>query len=266
MSTIAEFLPKLVLFLVILIIGMIIAKAIGKAINALLERIGFDRAVERGGVQKALANSKMDASDILAKLVYYTLMLFVLQLAFGVFGPNPISDLITQVITFLPSLIVAIVIVVVASAIAAAVKSMVEGTLGSLSYGKALANAASIFILFLGVVAALNQVGVATTVTTPVLIAILATVAGVIVVGVGGGLIKPMQQRWEGYLNKAEQEAPRLKQEIANAPSAKTQARQMASSASPSGTTGTRTTGTTGATSSFDPAYGARRDDGTQQL
>lgn len=216
LSTIGEFLPRLILFLIILVVGMFIAKAIGKAVNALLERIGFDRVVERGGVQKALATSKLDASDILAKLVYYTLALFVLQLAFGVFGPNPISDLITRLITFIPSLIVAIVIIVIASAIAAAVKGMIESTLGSLSYGKALANAASIFILFLGVVAALNQVGVATTVTTPVLIAILATVAGVIVVGVGGGLIKPMQHRWEGYLNKAEEEAPRLKQEMAS--------------------------------------------------
>ena len=37
------------------------------------------------------------------------------------------------------------------------------------------------FILFLGVIAALNQIGVATTVTTPILITILATIAGVIV-------------------------------------------------------------------------------------
>jgi len=226
LTTIAEFVPKLVLFLVILIVGMVIAKVIGKALSAVLEKVGFDRAVERGGVKKALQNSKMDASDVVAKLIYYTLMLFVLQLAFGVFGPNPISDLITQVITFLPSLIVAIIILVVAAAIAAAVKTLVEGTLGGLSYGKALANGASIFILFLGIVAALNQVGVATTVTTPVLIAILATVGGVIIVGVGGGLIKPMQHRWEGYLTKAEDEAPRIKQQAANAPSAREQAEQ----------------------------------------
>ena len=127
-STIAEFLPKLVLFLVILIVGLIVAKAISKALSALLEKVGFDRAVERGGVKKALANSKMDASDIVAKLVYYTLTLFVLQLAFGVFGPNPISDLLTEVILFIPSLVVAIIILVVASAIAAAVKALVEST------------------------------------------------------------------------------------------------------------------------------------------
>ena len=157
-STIAEFLPKLVLFLVILVVGLVIAKAIGKALSALLERVGFDRAVERGGVKRAMANSKMDASDVVAKLIYYTLMLFVLQLAFGVFGPNPISDLIERVITFIPSLVVAIIIVVVASAIAAAVKTLIEGTLGGLSYGKTIANVASVFILFLGVVAGVNWV------------------------------------------------------------------------------------------------------------
>lgn len=256
LSTITEFLPKLVLFLVILIIGMILAKVIGKALSALLERAGFDKAVERGGVKKALANSKMDASDIIAKLVHYTLMLFVLQLAFGVFGPNPISDLLTQVITFLPKIIVAIIILVVASAIAAAVKTLVEGTLGGLSYGKALANAASIFVLFLGVVAALNQVGIATTVTLPVLVAILAAVVGVIVVGVGGGLIKPMQHRWEGYLTKAEEEAPRIKQEAANAPSVRDQAKQAKDAVQHQAQSSTSAGATT--TASYgDPSTGA---------
>ena len=226
LTTLAEFLPKLIGFLVILVIGLIVAKLIAKAIDKVLERVGFDRAVERGGIKKALSKSKFDASDIVGKLVYYALALFVLQMAFGVFGPNPISELLTQVISFLPSLVVAIVIVVVAAAIAAAVKTLIEGTLGGLSYGKALANIASAFVIFLGVVAALNQVGVATTVTTPVLVAILASVAGVIIVGVGGGLIKPMQTRWEGYLNKAEEEAPRIKAEAQNAPSATEQAQR----------------------------------------
>ena len=116
------------------------------------------------------------------------MLLFVLQLAFGVFGPNPISDLITAVIAFLPKLIVAIIIVVVASAIAAAVKTLIEGSLGGLSYGKTLAKVSRARSSCSSAsIAALNQVGVATTVTTPVLIAILATIAGVIVVGVGGG-------------------------------------------------------------------------------
>lgn len=226
LTTLAEFVPKLIAFLVILVVGLIVAKLIAKAIDKLLEKVGFDRAVERGGIKKALERSKFDASDIVAKLIYYTLALFVLQMAFGVFGPNPISQLITQVIQFLPSLVVAIVIVVVASAIAAAVKTLIQGTLGGLSYGNVLAGIASASILFLGVIAALNQVGVATTVTTPVLIAVLASVAGVIVVGVGGGLIRPMQSRWEDYLSKAEQETPRIREQARNSPSVREQAEQ----------------------------------------
>ena len=43
--------------------GYFIAKAIAKAADVLLERVGFDRAVERGGVGRALANTKYDASE-----------------------------------------------------------------------------------------------------------------------------------------------------------------------------------------------------------
>jgi hypothetical protein len=269
LTTIAEFVPKLALFLVILVVGLIIAKVIAKALNAVLERVGFDRAVERGGIKKALSGSKMDASDIVAKLIYYTLLLFVLQLAFGVFGANPISRLIEDVIRFLPSLVVAIIILVVAASIAAAVKGLLQNMLGGLSYGSTLANVASAFILFLGVVAALNQVGVATTVTTPVLVAILATVAGVIIVGVGGGLIRPMQQRWESYLSTAEREAPRLKQQAQDAPSVREQAQSAASGLSSSGTAseGSTTTSPTsstglGSTGASTPIYDQEVDGG----
>ena len=224
LSTIAEFVPKLLLFLVILVIGIVLAKAIGKALSAILERVGFDRAVERGGVKKALENSKYDASDVVSKIIYYALVLFVLQLAFGVFPANPISVLLSQIIAFLPRLIVAIIIIVVASAIAAAVRELMSNSLGGLSYGKTLANIASVFILGFGVIAALNQIGVATTVTTPILIAVLATLGGILVVGVGGGLVQPMAKRWEGYLTKAEDEMPRIKEQAANAPSVKQQA------------------------------------------
>ncbi|WP_030491942.1 mechanosensitive ion channel family protein [Micromonospora chokoriensis] len=201
------FLPKAVAFLAILVVGWLIAKAALKVVEKVLERVGFDRAVERGGIRRALSRSRYDASDIVAKLVYYGLLLFTLQLAFGIWGPNPISDLLGAVISWLPRAFVAIVIVVVAAAIANAVKDIINGALGGLSYGRVLATIASVFILGLGVIAALNQIGVATAVTTPVLIAVLATIGGILVVGVGGGLIRPMQSRWESWLTRAEQES-----------------------------------------------------------
>jgi hypothetical protein len=205
---VAVFVPQLLLFLVILLIGWLIAKGLRKLTNAVLERLHFDRAVERGGIGRALERSKYDASDLIAMVVYYAVVLLTLQLAFGVWGPNPISALLTGIVAFLPRIAVAIIIVVVASAIAAAVKDLVMSVTGGLSYGNVIANVASVFIIALGVIAALSQIGVAVAVTLPVLITVLATVGGILIVGVGGGLIRPMQQRWERWLDRAEQEAP----------------------------------------------------------
>lgn len=212
-SAVATFVPKLVVFLAILLIGWLIAKAIAKVVSAALTRVGFDRVVERGGVKRMLDKSKYDASDIIAKLLYYAVLLITLQIGFGVWGPNPVSDLLTDVVAWLPRAAIAIVIVVVAGAIARAVGDLISGALGGLSYGDVLATIASVFIWGLGIIAALNQIGVATTVTTPILITVLATLGGVIVVGAGGGLIKPMQQRWERWLNRAEDEMPAAKAE-----------------------------------------------------
>jgi len=207
LSTVAGFVPRLLLFLVILLVGWLIAKALRKVVDKLLERVGFDHAVERGGIGRALSRSKYDASDLIAALVYYAILLVTLQLAFGVFGPNPISALLVGIVAFLPRLAVAIIIVVIAAAIAAAVKDLLVGVLGGLSYGRVVANVAAVFITALGVIAALSQIGIAIAVTLPVLITVLATVGGVLVVGVGGGLITPMRQRWERWLDHAEQEA-----------------------------------------------------------
>ena len=48
--TIATFIPKLIGFLLILIVGYFIAKIISKIVGKLLDRVGFDGVVERGGI------------------------------------------------------------------------------------------------------------------------------------------------------------------------------------------------------------------------
>lgn len=199
--------PKLIVFVIILIIGWIIAKVIQRAVAAILRRVDFDRWAERGVVGEALRRGKYDAAGLLAKLVYYAILLVTLELAFSVFGPNPVSNVLRSIVAWLPRLAVAVIIVIIASAIAHGVRDLLDGALGGLSYGRLLANLASIFIIALGVIAALNQIGVATTVTEPVLITVLATVGAILAIGLGGGLVRPMQQRWERWLTRAEAEA-----------------------------------------------------------
>lgn len=216
-AKVAAFVPRLFAFLVILVIGWFIAKTIAKIVNGVLERVGFDDAVERGGVKKALERSKYDASDVLGKIAYYAVLLLVLQMAFGVFGTNPVSTLIAGVIAFLPKLFAAIVIVIVAAAIAAAVKELVQTALGGLSYGKALAGVASAAIMATGLFAALSQLQIAPAIVNGLFYAVLAIVVGSAVIAIGGGGIKPMAAQWEKALAKVQEELPQARQEAQGA-------------------------------------------------
>ncbi|MEV4373476.1 hypothetical protein AB0J71_40900 [Nonomuraea sp. NPDC049637] len=255
---VATFVPRLVAFLVILIIGWIVAKALQKLVDKILDRVGFERAVQRSGVQRWLESSRYDASGLLAKLVYYAILLITLQIAFSVFGPNPISALLNGVVGWLPKAVVAIVIIVIAGAIARAVRDLVDGALGGLSYGRWLGIAAAVFIWALGIIAALNQIGVATTVTTPVLITVLATIGAIIAIGLGGGLVRPMQQRWERWIGRIEAEAPQARAHAEAYQRGREDARTMARPAEPARTT-PGAPGTTGPTTG--PTGGATRAD-----
>ena len=207
-SNVAAFVPEFAVFLLILIVGYLIAKAIAKILSKVRTRVGFDRLVERDGVKRALDRSSYDASGILAKVVYYAIMLFVLSTAFGVFGSNPISDYLRAVIAYLPLVFVAIIIVVIAAAIAAGARTLIENSLGGLSYARVLANLASGLILAIGVIAALDQLHIAAAVVNAVLYAVLAALAGIAVVAVGGGGIKTVAQRWEAVAARYDEEKP----------------------------------------------------------
>jgi hypothetical protein len=211
------FVPKVLLFIILLIAGHFIGKILCRALNSVLERVGFDRLVERGGIKRALARTKWDASDILGKVLYYFVMLFALQLAFGVFGPNPVSDMLNRVVAYLPNIFVAGIIIIVGGAIAAAVKQIIQAALGGLSYGRVLAVGASVAIWTVAAFAALNQLGIAPAIVNGLFYAMLAIIAGSAIVAIGGGGISPMRAQWERFLGRVAQEAPKARLEVAGA-------------------------------------------------
>lgn len=229
-----EALPEIGLFLLILIVGWIVAKAVSRILETLLEKIGFDRWVERGGIKRALAKSEYDASDLLARIVFYGLFLIVLQLAFGVFGNNPVSELIDGLVAYLPNVFVAILIIVIASAVAAAVRDITRSALGAMSYGDMLASLAYFAILLVGIFAALDQLEIAPTIVDGLFYALLAIVAGSLIIAIGGGGIQPMRSRWEKWLTKVEEEAPKIAAEVSSdSPSPSAASTQTAPSTPP---------------------------------
>jgi len=210
-DSIVTFVPKLVGFLLILLIGYIVAKVLASVVDRLLERVGFDGWVERGSFGAALRRSSFDASDILAQLVFWTVFLIALQLAFGVFGPNPVSDLLHGLIAYLPRLFVAVVILVIASALAKVVTDLLKATLATVSGGEWIARAAGAAILIFGIFAALNELLIAPAIVNGLYYAILVAVVGAFIVAVGGGGVRTMQRYWERASSSVESKTDEIK-------------------------------------------------------
>ncbi len=233
----ALLLPKIGYFLLILIIGIFLAKLVARILTKVLQKVGFDQLVERGGVKKALSKSKYDAAGILGKLVYYFIFLFVLSAAFRVFGPNPISDFLQQIIFFLPKIFAAVLIVVIAAAAAAAVKELLGSMLGGLSFGSALANGVSLFIVAIGVFAALDQLEIAPLIVTGIFYALVALVILPLIIAFGVGGIEPAREAIANMQAKGQEKAQDARQELSSSSSS----REPAPSAPPRRT---RTTAT----------------------
>ena len=164
-----------------------------------------------------MTKSGFKGSDLIGRITYFGLLLLVLQMAFGVFGPNPISDLLTRTIAYLPNLFVAVVIAVIAFAVAGGVKEIVSAAIGGLGYGRLLANISAGAIVVIGVFAALTQLGVATPIVLGLFYAMLAIIVGSSIVAIGGGGIVPMRAQWDRALTRVSEEAPKLRMEVENA-------------------------------------------------
>jgi len=196
---VATIVPKLLGFFLILLIGWFIAKALSKLTNSLLERIGFDNWVERGSLKQAFARNNTDAYDLVAVLVFWTVFLITLQLAFGIWGPNPISDLLHGLIAYTPRIVVAVIILVIAAAVARVLTDVLRPMLGAVEGGDWIARAAGIAVLVIGVFAALDELQIAPAIVVGLFYALLAVIVGSLIVAFGGGGIpvaREYLQRW----------------------------------------------------------------------
>jgi mechanosensitive ion channel-like protein len=194
-TDVVVFVPKLIGFLLILLVGWILGLLAEKAIRSLLQRIGVDRFNERGPLRDAFAHTQFEASSLLAAIVRWAIVLLALQLGFGIFGPNPISDAIDAIVGYLPQLFVAVVILVIAFGVARVVRDLVGGALRAVSGGHAIATAAAVAVALVGVFAALDQLGVAPAIVVGLFYAILLVIAGSAVIAIGVGGI-PVVRRW----------------------------------------------------------------------
>jgi Mechanosensitive ion channel, conserved TM helix len=114
LAQIGAFLPRLALAVAVLLVGWVVARmarfAVVKGLrainfNILTERAGTDGFLQQGGIRS-------DTTDIFGALVYWLVLLATLVIAFNGLGLTNITDLLGQLLVFLPKLIVALLILV----------------------------------------------------------------------------------------------------------------------------------------------------------
>jgi hypothetical protein len=173
--------PRVIGFLVIIIIGWIIASLIAKAVEAILHAIRFNDLAKRSGFDSFAQSmgSKADSSDLISLIAKWFIRLIVLVAAFDALGLPAVSDVLRQLLLWLPNLLVALLVLVIGGLAAKALTSLVYGAAAKSELGnpELLANITRIAVWTLAIFIAVNQIGVATTIVNTLFTAIVGATA-----------------------------------------------------------------------------------------
>jgi len=190
-STIVNFVPKIVGALLILVVGWFIARFVRNVLRSLAERVGFDRLLDRAGVGETIRNAGYTASGVITSIIYYMMMAVVLLLAAESLGVDELTNLLRDLIAYMPRLFIAVIIVVVAAAVGSFVADLIRPLTASQNLTW-LPTAVRTLILAFGIVAAFETLALAPVLVQTVLasffgaLGIALGVAFAIAFGVGG--------------------------------------------------------------------------------
>lgn len=179
--TLAAFLPSLIGMLVILGVGWCIAKVVEVVARRVLHRVGLDRTSDRLGVADTLRDAGVlrGPSELIARLLFWVLMLTFLLSAFETLGLTAVAVTIDRVIAYLPNIIAAALVVIVGLLISRFTGNLVASGAGAagVTYARELGSAARGVVVVMVAILATEQLGVETRVLVA---AVTATVAAVV--------------------------------------------------------------------------------------
>jgi small-conductance mechanosensitive channel len=185
LSTFFSYLPQLIGAIVILVIGYVIARVLRAVVGRVLQGIGFDRWMERGGIKQFFdrAQTRETPATVLGRLVFWFVFIIAITMAADALGIEQVSQVLAQLIAYIPSIIAAILILVLAALLANFLASIVRGATGS----DLLANVARYAIMVYAAFAAITELGIAVQLTAPTFLIILGAVALAAAIAFGFG-------------------------------------------------------------------------------
>ena len=161
-----EFVPRLLGAIVILLIGIGFARLIALVVRRILGRVGFDKIGNRLNEISIVKQLKTEIklSEIIAKVIYYFILLVFIKAATEKLGVAAISEMVASLINFIPKLIAAAIMlqvgVLVADALRSAVLSLCQSF--NIASGRLLSMIVFVFFLIITVISALGQAGINT--------------------------------------------------------------------------------------------------------
>ncbi|MES2933667.1 MAG: small-conductance mechanosensitive ion channel [Pseudomonadota bacterium] len=218
MAMIFSSIPKLLGFAIILVAGWIIAALLEKAISALLKSLKFNELAQRSGfadfVSKMGANT--DSAGMIGAVAKWIIRLVALVVAFDALGLPAVSDVLRQLLLWLPNVVVALVVLVIAGLAANALSNIVRGAAAEsgLSNANVLAKVASGLIWAFGIVVAVNQIGVATTLVNTLFMAFVGALALALGLAFGLGARDTAALIVRNWYNRGQQNASKLENAV----------------------------------------------------
>ena len=180
LNTFLAAIPQVIGALLIIVIGWIIAGVVARIVTELLRRAGADRLfAEHGGAVYGQQSREVQPSTVVGELVKWLIRIVFLVAAANVLGMPEVSNLLNQVLLWIPNLIVAAVILLLAPVIARFVRGAIEVGAGQMGFTNAalLGRIAEVAIVAFAVIIAINQIGIAANLVNTLFIGLVGAVA-----------------------------------------------------------------------------------------
>jgi small-conductance mechanosensitive channel len=200
LSTFLEYIPQLIGAIIILIIGYIVARILQAVVARVLQAVGFDRWMEHGGIKQFFdrAQTRETPATVLGKLVFWLVFIIAITMAADALGIRQVSQVLGQLIAYIPSIIAAILIMVLAALLANFLAGIVRGATGS----DLLSTIARYAIIVYAAFAAITELGIAVQLTAPTFLIILGAVALAAAIAFGWGGRDVAKDIIERYYNQ----------------------------------------------------------------
>ncbi len=187
-----NFIPNLFVAIVIFMAGIMIAVSLGVLITKLMKKLRVDKAAGEIGLTHLLERGeiKMSISTMIGETVKWFLFIVFLMAATDILNLPQITDFLNSVLMYIPNVIVAAVIIALSVIIANVVEHIIikGGKATKVMHNKFLGKMSRWAILIFGIMAALVQLGVATSLITILFTGFIGmiSIAGGLAFGLGG--------------------------------------------------------------------------------